>query len=208
MAESNIALEVINTETLRTSATYQVIFDHVRNVLVANGGTIKKDDMASGTIEGAWRYGINPFGLRVTIQFRTVADNQVELHVKGGFADAFDTTGAGKKKAQEIISLIRGESPSSASAMPPRLGEDQVQNRGKTKTIAGILALLLGGLGAHKFYLGNWGIGIVFFVSVFIVPYVSAVIGVIEAIRFFTLSESSFNEKYNYKNIQPFDVIW
>lgn len=208
MSESKIVFESVNAETLRTSEPYQSVFDHVRNAVIANGGTLKKDDMASGTLEGAWRYGINVFGLRVTIQFRTVADNQIELHVKGGFSDAFDTTGAGKKKAQEIIDIIRGVAPPAATAMPPRLGEDQVLNRGKTKTVAGILALLLGGLGAHKFYLGNWGLGIVFLASVFVVPYVSAVIGLIEAIRFFTLSETAFNEKYNYRNIQPFEVIW
>lgn len=208
MSESNIVFESVNPETLRTTASYQSVFDYIRHIVVTNGGTIKKDNMTNGTLEGAWRYGINAFGLRVTIQFRTVAENLIELHVKGGFADALDTTGAGKKKAQEIIGLILGVAPSTATAMPPRLGEDQVHNRGKTKTVAGILALLFGGLGVHKFYLGNWGLGIIFLLSVFIIPYVSAVIGLIEAIRFFTLSESAFNEKYNYKKIQPFEVIW
>lgn len=208
MSDNNITFEQIGADTLRTSAPYQSVFDHVRSVVTTNGGTLKKDDMTSGTLEGAWRYGLNAFGLRVTIQFRTVAEGQVELHVKGGFADAFDTTGAGKKKAQEIVGLISGLKPSAAPAMPPRLGEDQVQNRGKTKTVAGILALLLGGLGAHKFYLGNWGLGIVFLASLFFVPYVSAVIGLIEAVRLFTLSDAAFNEKYNYKNVQPFEAIW
>lgn len=208
MSENQIEFSTIGSETLRTSAPYQEVFDHARAIMIAHGANIKKEDSASGIIEGAWRYGINPFGLRVTVQFRTITELEIELNVKGGFADALDTTGAGKKKALEIVSLLKGIDPSSSIAMPPRLGDDQIQNRGKKKSVAGIMAFLLGGVGAHKFYLGNWGLGMVYLASLLIVPYISAVIGLIEAIRLFTMSENDFNEKYNYKNVQPFEVIW
>ena len=207
MSINSINFEHLSPETLCTNSSYESVFNHVRNVVIANGGTLRKEDAAAGTIEGAWKYGINAFGLRVTIQFRTVADQQIELHVKGAFVDAFDTTGAGKKKAKEIISLIEGKPPS-AILMPPKLGENQTLNRGKTKTVAGIMALLLGGIGAHKFYLGNWGLGIVYLASVLFIPYISAIIGLIEAIRYFTLSELDFNDKYNYRDLKPFEVVW
>lgn len=104
------------------------------------------------------------------------------------------------------------EAPNSQLAksaeMPPRIGVDSVLNRGKRKTSAGVLALLLGGVGAHKFYLGNWGIGVIYFISCFFVPGVSAVIGVIESIRYFTLGDVAFNEKYNYRELKPFEVMW
>jgi len=139
MSETNIAFKSIDAHTLRTSAPYKLVFDYIRNVVVTNGGTLKKDDMTSGIIEGAWRYGINVFGLRVKLQFRTVTEEseQIELHIKGGFVDAIDTTGAGKRKAQEIIGLISGIAPSPESVMPPRLGDERVRNRGKSRTIAG-----------------------------------------------------------------------
>ncbi len=34
--------------------------------------------------------------------------------------------------------------------------------RTKSKPLAGVLAIYLGGLGVHKFYLGQWGWGIVY----------------------------------------------
>lgn len=208
MSDEKIIFESIGTNSLRTSAPYLIVFDYVRNVITTNGGKIKKDDMKSGTLEGAWKYGISFFGLRVTIQFRTIADGQIELHAKGGFVDAFDTTGAGEKKAQDILGLISGLTPLTASAIPPRLGDDKVENRGKKKTLAGILALLIGGFGAHKFYLGNWGLGVLYIASIFLIPYMSAIISGIEAIRFFTISENTFNEKYNYRTLHPFEFVW
>lgn len=163
-------------------------------------------------MEAAWRYGINLFGLRVTVNFRTVNDKTIELSFSGGFKDAFDTTGAGRKKATEVMNAVMGREligqQEQSAGMPPRIGVDSVLNRGKRKTPAGILALLLGGAGVHKFYLGNWGIGIIYLVSCFFIPGVSAVIGVIEAIRIFTLSDVAFNEKYNYRNLKPFEVMW
>ena len=209
MSDDVIIFQEVNSDTLRTSENYESAFAHVRSVIVSNGGTIKKDDATSGVIEGAWRYGLNAFGIRVTVQFRTVDNENIEINVKGGFADAFDTTGVAKKKAQEIFKAIQGmDSATLTKKMPPRLGDSAIQSRGKKKSVAGLLALFLGGAGAHKFYLGNWGLGIIYLVSIIIVPYISAIIGVIEAIRFFTMDEANFNEKYNYNNVQPFEMIW
>ena len=64
----------------------------------------------------------------------------------------------------------------------------------KSKTTAGLLALLLGGAGIHKFYLGSWGWGLIYLV--FIWTYVPALLGFIEGIMFLTMSEENFNVKY------------
>lgn len=64
----------------------------------------------------------------------------------------------------------------------------------KTKTTAALLALFLGGLGAHKFYLGKWVWGLIYLVFCF--TFVPAVIALIEAIMFFSMSDSAFQEKY------------
>ncbi len=200
----------INDNTLSTDAPYQDVFNHIKSVIVSAGGAIKKENEQSGTLEGAWRYGVNPWGLRVTVQFRTVEDSIIELHVKGGFKDSFDVTGKGTKKAREIINFILGREsvPENSTSSPPRLGEESVANRGKSKVLTGILALIVGGTGAHKFYLGSWGIGLIYLISNLLLPGVAMVIGLVEAIRYFTLSDNGFDEKYNYAALQPFELKW
>jgi TM2 domain-containing membrane protein YozV len=65
----------------------------------------------------------------------------------------------------------------------------------KDKTTAGLLALFLGGLGIHKFYLGRGGQGIVYLL--FAWTFIPAIIGFIEAIILFTMNEQEFHLKYN-----------
>jgi TM2 domain-containing membrane protein YozV len=64
----------------------------------------------------------------------------------------------------------------------------------KSKTAAGILAILLGGLGIHKFYLGRVGWGIVYIL--FCWTYIPSIIAIIEGVVYLTSSEQSFNMKY------------
>ena len=65
----------------------------------------------------------------------------------------------------------------------------------KRKTIAALLAFFLGGLGAHKFYLGKIFQGI--FYLLFCWTCIPSIIALIESILFLTMSESEFNRKYN-----------
>lgn len=64
----------------------------------------------------------------------------------------------------------------------------------KSKTTAGILAILLGGLGIHKFYLGKIGMGILYIL--FCWTYIPAIVGVIEGIIYLTSTEEKFYYKY------------
>ena len=68
----------------------------------------------------------------------------------------------------------------------------------KSKVAAGLLALFLGGLGIHKFYLGYAGAGIVHIIlSITIIGLpVNWVICFIEAIIYFTKSDGDFHETY------------
>ena len=68
----------------------------------------------------------------------------------------------------------------------------------KSKVAAGVLAILLGGLGVHKFYLGRVGAGIVHIIlsiSVIGIP-VNWVICLIEAIIYLTKSDADFHQAY------------
>lgn len=64
----------------------------------------------------------------------------------------------------------------------------------KNKIVAGILALLLGGLGIHKFYLGKAGLGIVYLL--FCWTYIPAFIAFIEGIMILCSNDENFQVKY------------
>jgi TM2 domain-containing membrane protein YozV/ribosomal protein L40E len=62
------------------------------------------------------------------------------------------------------------------------------------KTTAALLALFLGGLGMHKFYLGRTGMGLIYLV--FCWTLIPAFISLVEGIQFLSMSESEFAMKY------------
>jgi TM2 domain-containing membrane protein YozV len=64
----------------------------------------------------------------------------------------------------------------------------------KDKTTAGVFALLLGGIGAHRFYLGQTGIG--FLYLLFCWTLLPSLFSFIEGILFLTMSEHTFAERY------------
>lgn len=67
------------------------------------------------------------------------------------------------------------------------------------KTTAGVLALLLGGLGVHKFYLGQTGIGIIYLV--FCWTLIPAILGVVDGIILLTMDQREFDHRYNPRSL-------
>lgn len=63
----------------------------------------------------------------------------------------------------------------------------------KSKTTAGVLGILLGGVGAHKFYLGKTGKGIIYLL--FCWTGIPGIIGLVEGIQYLAGSEESFQAK-------------
>lgn len=59
-----------------------------------------------------------------------------------------------------------------------------------------LLALFLGGLGVHKFYLGESGMGIVYLI--FCWTFIPAIVAFLEALVYLSMSEPAFDQKYNY----------
>lgn len=64
----------------------------------------------------------------------------------------------------------------------------------KSKTTAVILAIFLGGLGIHRFYLNRPISGVIYLI--FCWSFIPAVISILEAISFMSYSEEAFNKKY------------
>ena len=70
----------------------------------------------------------------------------------------------------------------------------------KSKIVAGLLALFLGNLGVHRFYLGNTKAGIinlVLFILILPIP-ILMLISLIEGIKYLTMSQEKFNQEYVY----------
>ena len=68
----------------------------------------------------------------------------------------------------------------------------------KDKTTAAILAFLLGGVGAHKFYLGKIAQGFVYLI--FFWTFIPAIISFFEFIIYLSMDTEKFNQKYNPAN--------
>ena len=64
----------------------------------------------------------------------------------------------------------------------------------KNKVVAGLLGIFLGGLGVHKFYLGQIGLGILYLI--FFWTFIPAIVGFIEGIIYLTMSDEAFAERY------------
>lgn len=64
----------------------------------------------------------------------------------------------------------------------------------KSKTTAGILALLLGGLGVHYFYCGKPIPGFVFLLLCW--TWIPGILALVQAIMMFSMTEEQFNNKY------------
>lgn len=65
----------------------------------------------------------------------------------------------------------------------------------KNRTTAGLLALFLGGIGVHRFYLGKTITGFLYLIFCF--TFVPALIAFFEALGLFFMSDEKFNQLYN-----------
>lgn len=75
----------------------------------------------------------------------------------------------------------------------PHCGARQRVTPGKNKTVAGLLAIFLGGLGIHRFYLGQWW-GL--FYLLFCWTLIPSIVAFIEGIVFLVSSDQKWEMKY------------
>ena len=61
--------------------------------------------------------------------------------------------------------------------------------------VAGLLAIFLGGIGIHKFYLGQGGWGVLYLI--FFWTFIPAIVAFFEGIFLLVMAEDRFDEKFN-----------
>ncbi|MGD8743092.1 MAG: NINE protein [Granulosicoccaceae bacterium] len=76
----------------------------------------------------------------------------------------------------------------------PQCGAAQLRKRYKSKLAAGLLAIFIGGLGIHRFYLGQWW-GL--FYLLFWITGIPSLVSIVEGIVFLATSDESWDNKYN-----------
>jgi TM2 domain-containing membrane protein YozV len=74
----------------------------------------------------------------------------------------------------------------------------------RSKSVAGWLAIILGGLGAHKFYLGKWTGGIYI---LFLPTLLPIGLGVIEGVIILSRSHIDWNNEYLVKEVNSIKAI-
>lgn len=107
------------------------------------------------------------------------------------------------KSSDEKFCTECGEIINIKSEICPKCGVRQMASpntlsgtasNGKNKIVAALFALFLGGIGAHKFYLGQVVLGIIYLVLCW--TFIPALLGFIEFIIFLTMNDETFNRKY------------
>lgn len=65
----------------------------------------------------------------------------------------------------------------------------------KNKVVAALLAIFLGGIGIHKFYLGSVGWGVLYIL--FAWTWIPMIVGFIEGLMYLFMSDKTFEAKYH-----------
>lgn len=126
-------------------------------------------------------------------------DDGAEVCSDCGVNQATELDGSyGDREADEKYCVECGERIYKQAELCPECGTaqpSQGQSSGDTDQVAaGILALLLGGLGVHKFYQGNTKYGLIYLC--FFWTGIPAVLGLVEGILILIADEDEYERKY------------
>jgi TM2 domain-containing membrane protein YozV len=108
-----------------------------------------------------------------------------------------DTAATGTPGPDEQYCSSCGEIIKKEAEICPHCGVRQkpaVPSSSKDRTTAGILAILLGGIGVHKFYLGETGMGVLYLC--FSWTLIPAIVGFIEGLLYLTKTDEEFQRQY------------
>lgn len=84
--------------------------------------------------------------------------------------------------------------------------------RGKNKVVAGVLGILLGGLGIHHFYLGSNIAGVILLavslVSCGLLGVISGIVGFVEGLMILFMSDAEFDARYNSRTPESMEFVF
>jgi hypothetical protein len=104
-----------------------------------------------------------------------------------------------EKRDNEKFCSECGELINSKAVVCPKCG-CQVENcpiiniNGRNRFIAALLAFFLGSIGAHKFYLGQIGWGIAYFL--FCWTFIPTIVSMVEFIMLLVMNDTEFNRRF------------
>ena len=151
--------------------------------------------IASGQLmpdDNVWKEGMADW-----IPIRDVAELNAVAKSNAGASVSQTTSGT---MAMQIFCYACGSPTDARAEVCPKCGVRQPQHSAaseKKRMTAALLALCLGGLGVHHFYLGNTLLGVVYLL--FCWTLIPAIIAFIEFIIFLCMSDASFAAKYGRK---------
>lgn len=109
------------------------------------------------------------------------------------------TKGADEKFCLECAAIIKAKAVICPKCgCPQGSGSTAIERNslhGKDKNTAGLLAMLLGGLGVHKFYLNQTKDGVL--CMLFCWTFVPALLGLVDGVKLFRMSGVEFDRLYN-----------
>jgi TM2 domain-containing membrane protein YozV len=88
-----------------------------------------------------------------------------------------------------------GYGPQPGYGAPMGYGAGILRAGAKNKNTAGVLAILFGGFGVHKFYLGQTALGILYLLTFW--TFIPGLVGFVEGIIYLTMSDEAFDARYN-----------
>lgn len=118
--------------------------------------------------------------------------NERDLHTAASPSNSYSGQLTATKYCSGCGKLIHKDAPQCPTCGAPQAVA--LSNKRKNKTAAILLALFLGGIGVHKFYLGQWGWGILYLL--FCWTFIPAIIALVELVIYITMSEERFAQKY------------
>lgn len=131
-----------------------------------------------------------------------------EKNLKDGLDDILGDAKEGAEKAADKASELAGEAKENLSELADDAKEaaKEFSDNAKEafsnatgenkKMIAGILAILIGSLGIHKFILGYNKEGIIHIIATFVTCGIGGIIGLIEGIIYLTKTDEEFYNTY------------
>ena len=102
------------------------------------------------------------------------------------------------KKEKVVIQSVVQQPKEKKTVVQQVIQQQVVVSKGRNKVVAGLLAIFLGILGIHKFYLGQTIWGIIYLL--FCWTYIPFWIGLAEGVIYLLMSNEDFDEKYNQKS--------